>query len=90
VFLALVFLLYGLATEIWSFVDFIRILTGGLIPANGTPYTENTPKQVNVIKPVPSVTENADALEKLAALYKQGVLSDEEFQKKKADILERM
>ena len=87
---ALALLLFGLTTEIWSFVDFIRILIGSLIPANGTPYAESSPKQVRVINSAPSATDNADALEKLAALHKQGVLTDEEFQKKKADILERM
>ncbi len=90
VLLSLVFLLLGLATEIWVFVDFVRILTGSLVPADGTAYTESSPKQVNIVNPAPSVNDNADALEKLAALHKQGVLTDEEFQKKKADILERM
>lgn len=87
---ALFFLLFGLATVVWSFVDFVRILTGSLLPADGMPYTESVPKQVHIVNGEPTINDSAEALEKLAALHKQGVLTDEEFQKKKADILERM
>lgn len=39
--LAALFLLYGGIVGIWAFVDFIRILTGGLRPADGSDYTAN-------------------------------------------------
>ena len=87
---ALIFLIYGGITSIWAFVDFIRILTGGLKPEDGSDYTENQPRQVQVIQTSPSVNDNIDALEKLARLHQQGVLTDEEFEQKKKDILEKM
>ena len=87
---ALIFLIYGGITSIWAFVDFIRVLTGGLEPEDGSDYTENQPRQVQVIQTSPSVNDNIDALEKLARLHQQGVLTDEEFEQKKKDILEKM
>lgn len=87
---ALIFLIYGGITSIWAFVDFIRILTGGLEPEDGSDYTENQPRQVQVIQTSPSVNDNIDALEKLARLHQQGGLTDEEFEQKKKDILEKM
>ena len=87
---ALIFLIYGGITSIWAFVDFIRILTGGLKPEDGSDYTENQPRQVQVIQTSPSVNDNIDALEKLARLHQQGVLTDEEFEQKKKDSLEKM
>ena len=83
----LIFLIYGGITSIWAFVDFIRVLTGGLQPEDGSDYTENQPRQVQVIQTAPSAKDNIDALEKLAKLREQGVLTEEEFQRKKADIL---
>ena len=41
--LAAIFLIFSGVTSIWAFVDFIRILTGGLVPADGAPYSENAP-----------------------------------------------
>ena len=87
---ALIFLIYGGITSIWAFVDFIRILTGGLKPEDGSDYTENQPRQVQVIQTSPSAKDNIDALERLARLHQQGVLTDEEFEQKKKDILEKM
>ena len=87
---ALIFLIYGGITSIWAFVDFIRILTGGLKPEDGSDYTENQPRQVQVIQTSPSAKDNIDALEKLARLHEQGILTDEEFEQKKKDILEKM
>ena len=85
---ALIFLIYGGITSIWAFVDFIRILTGGLKPEDGSDYTENQPRQVQVIQTSPSAKDNIDALERLARLHEQGILTDEEFEQKKKDILE--
>ena len=86
-FLALLLLLYGLAVSIWALVDFIRILTGGLKPADGSEYSENQPIQVVNTS---SAADQAEALERLAKLRDSGVLSEEEFQKKKQEILNRM
>ena len=152
--LAAIFLIFSAVTSIWAFVDFIRILTGSLVPADGAAYSENAParggwnepsaqqydpprfnttppsssrpsaqaaqpsenrqdsqpakaeptsaaqpaydSQPAKAEPAPapqSAPEAADgfaALEKLASLHKQGILTDEEFQKKKNDILDRL
>lgn len=88
--LSVPFLLYGAGTSIWAFVDFIRILTGSLAPADGFAYAENRPAQVQVIQTAPSISDNIEALEKLANLHEQGILTDEEFQQKKADLLNKM
>lgn len=87
---AALLLLFGAGIGIWAFVDFIRILTGGLTPADGSAYTENRPAQVQVIQTTPSSNSNIDALEKLAKLHEQGILTDEEFQQQKAAILAKM
>lgn len=83
-------LLYGAGISIWAFVDFIRILTGGLTPADGSAYTENQPAQVQVIQAAPSPSDNIDALEKLAKLHEQGILTDDEFRQKKTELLAKM
>lgn len=83
-------LLYGAGISIWAFVDFIRILTGGLTPADGSAYTENKPAQVQVIQAAPSPSDNIDALEKLAKLHEQGILTDDEFRQKKTELLAKM
>lgn len=84
-------LLYGAGISIWAFVDFIRILTGGLTPADGSAYTEeNRPTQVQVIQAAPSPSDNIDALEKLAKLHEQGILTDDEFRQKKTELLAKM
>lgn len=41
--LAAIFLIFSGVTSIWAFVDFIRILTGSLVPADGAPYSEYAP-----------------------------------------------
>ena len=86
-FLAILLTLYGLAVAIWALVDFIRILTGGLKPADGSDYSENQP--IRVVN-TSSAADQAEALERLAKLRDSGVLSEEEFQKKKQEILNRM
>lgn len=85
---AALFLLYGAGIGIWVLVDFIRILTGSLAPANGTAYSESRPAQVQVIQ-APSTT-SIDTLEKLANLHAQGILTDDEFQQKKSDLLTKL
>ena len=86
-FLAILLTLYGLAVAIRALVDFIRILTGGLKPADGSDYSENQP--IRVVN-TSSAADQAEALERLAKLRDSGVLSEEEFQKKKQEILNRM
>ncbi|HIS02633.1 MAG TPA: NINE protein [Candidatus Pullichristensenella avicola] len=169
--LAAIFLIFSGVTSIWAFVDFIRILTGGLVPADGAPYSEYAPARggwnepsaqqydpprfnttppsssrpsaqaaqpsenrqdsqpakadlapatqpaydsqpakaepapaaqpaydsqpakaepTSASQPVPDEADGFAALEKLASLHKQGILTDEEFQKKKNDILDRL
>ena len=71
---------------IWSLIDLIRICTGSLRPAGGSPWQEDAPKA-----PVQSSEPSAiESLERLAKLYEQGLLTDEEFAKKKAEMLAKM
>ena len=77
-FLALVLTLYGLAVAIWALVDFIRILTGGLKPADGSDYSENQP--IRVVN-TSSAADQAEALKRLAKL-RDGIVSEEEFRRK--------
>lgn len=79
----------GCATSIWALVDFIRILTGGLKPADGSEYAKNA-TTVQVVQSAPSLSDNIEALEKLAKLHEQGIITDDEFNAKKADILAKM
>ncbi len=77
---------------IWTIIDLIMICTGSLRPADGSPWEEETRSTMpQPIQPATSVAhDGATALEKLAKLHEQGVLTDEEFQRKKADILAKM
>ena len=71
---------------IWSLIDLIRICTGSLRPADGSPWQEDAPKA-----PVQSNEPSAiESLERLAKLYEQGLLTEEEFAKKKAEMLAKM
>lgn len=80
-------LIYGGIIGIWAFVDFIRILIGSLAPEDGSGYAV---QQVRVVQSAPASASGLDDLEKLAKLRDSGVLTEEEFQRKKADILARM
>lgn len=71
---------------IWSLIDLIRICTGSLRPADGSPWQEDAPKA-----PVQSSEPSAiESLERLANLYERGLLTEEEFAKKKAEMLAKM
>lgn len=71
---------------IWLLIDLIRICTGSLRPADGSPWQEDAPKA-----PVPSSEPSAiESLERLANLYERGLLAEEEFAKKKAEMLAKM
>ena len=96
VFLAALMMIFGAVTSIWAFVDFIRILTGQLIPADGSEYVRREPVQVKFIQPAApardtmSANDNVEMLAKLAKLHEQGILTDEEFQNKKDKLLENI
>ena len=81
-------ILFIAATGIWALVDFIRILTGSLPPADGSEYVGNASSH-NVEKLL-SAEDSLDVLEQIAILHEQGILSDEEFEAKKRELLKRM
>ena len=80
-------LLTGGCFGILYIIDIINIATGKLIPADGSPYEDDT-------KAAPAPEKAAatpyDELENLAKLHKAGVLTDEEFSKAKSDCLSKI
>lgn len=64
--------------------DIITICTGSLKPTDGFCY-EEMEKTV-----LPTTTEPVAALEKLAKLHEQGILSDDEFNQKKNELLSKI
>ena len=71
---------------IWSLIDLIRICTGSLRPADGSPWQEDAPKA-----PVQSNEPSAiESLERLANIYERGLLTEEEFAKTKEEMLAKM
>ena len=83
---AVIFIVLGSANSIWVLVDFIRILVNGLQPQNGSYHKQNhysAPAQ-------PSNPQNQlEALERLAKLHERGIITDEEFEQKKAEFLSK-
>lgn len=78
-------LLTGGCFGILWLIDLINIATGKLKPADGSSYGDA--EEANSVQP----TTNAyDDLEKLAKLHEQGILSDDEFNKMKSGLLERL
>lgn len=68
-------------------IDIVNIATGKLRPKDGSSYEEDLEKKNSV----DSETQNSfDGLEKVAKLHEQGVLSDEEYNKIKAELLEKI
>lgn len=68
-------------------IDIVNIATGRLGPADGSGYNED----LNIMAiPTQPIVNAYDELEKVAKLHEQGVLSDDEFRKLKADLLEKM
>ena len=86
--LAIPCFIYSVVMGVWAIVDFVCILTGSLLPIDGMPYKENQTAQVRVN--TSSASDNAEAIAKLAKLHQQGILTDEEFQQKKTDLLAKM
>lgn len=68
-------------------VDIIQIATGSLLPADGTPYEENMKTTAQSTR---GKEDDFAALEKATQLREQGVLTEEEYQKMKSEILARM
>lgn len=69
-------------------IDIINIATGKLLPADGSAYDED----LIITSPAPakSASNVYDDLEKISKLHDQGIISDEEFAKMKADCLAKM
>ncbi len=68
-------------------IDIVNIATGKLLPADGSSYEDDMAKK----NPANSEVQDSFAnLEKAAKLHEQGTLSDEEYNKIKAELLEKM
>lgn len=68
-------------------IDIVNIATGKLLPADGSPYDDDTAAAPTQVQKSASSYED---LEKIAQLHEQGILSDEEYAKMKADCLAKM
>lgn len=68
-------------------IDIVNIATGKLLPADGSPYDDDTAAAPAQAK---KTTSSYEDLEKIAKLHEQGILSDEEYAKMKADCLAKM
>ena len=87
---------------IWTLIDLVLICTGSLRPADGSPWEEEARQQqvayaaqTVMAQPVQATAadkgrESLDALEKLARLRDQGILTEDEFQQKKTELLAKM
>ena len=80
-------LLTGGCLGVLWILDIINIVTGKLLPADGSPYDEDL--QMNAA-PVKEASNPLEDLERLAKLHEQGVLDDEEYSRMKADLLEKL
>lgn len=78
-------LLTGGVFGILYIIDIINIATGKLGPADGSEYEGN----LNAA-PQKLAASTYDDLEKIAALHKQGILSDDEFAKMKAELMAKL
>ena len=68
-------------------IDIVNIATGKLLPADGSCYEEDAVKKDAAGLDAPDSFAN---LEKAAKLHEQGTLSDEEYSKIKAELLEKI
>ena len=66
-------------------IDIINIATGKLTPADGSPYDDDTRAA-----PVQSSSSTYDDLEKLAKLKEQGVLTEEEYNKLRSELVAKL
>lgn len=74
----------GVFGVLWI-LDIINIATGKLQPADGSGYSDHTGAKAPEAAPDPY-----EDLKKLAQLKEQGILTEEEFAKLKADCMERI
>ena len=86
-FLLVELLLIITAHIIKNIIDIINIATGKLTPADGSGYNEDF---TVTSAPAQPATSAYDELEKAAKFHEAGILSDEEFNKMKANLLEKM
>lgn len=85
--LGIIKLLTGGGFGIWILVDIILICTGSLQPADGSQWKD----EVHYAHDSENNEVNKlEAIEKLAKLHDQGILTDEEFQQKKTEILSKI
>lgn len=81
-------LLTGGCLGVLWILDIINISTGKLLPADGSGYDEDL---VIESKKKQQSSDNAvEELEKLSKLHEQGALNDEEYEKLKVSLLERI
>ena len=72
---------------VFYIIDIVNIATGKLAPEDGSGYEEDS----FVTSALPQNAASAfDDLEKLAKLHSQGVVSDAEFEKMKAEVLKKV
>lgn len=83
-------LLTGGVFGILWIIDIINIACGNLLPADGSQYIDDVRTPPVQYQPTTRVVSPYEELEKLAALHEQGVLTDEEFEKMKADCLKKI
>ena len=79
-------LLTGGCFGILWILDIINIATGKLQPADGSGYSDSP----NTAMPKAAATDPYDELKKMAELKNQGVLTEEEYAKMKADCLAKL
>lgn len=77
----------GVFGVLWI-LDIINIATGKLQPADGSGYASENFGMNN--KPASATNDPYEELKKLAQLKEQGILTDEEYAKLKADCLKKM
>lgn len=68
-------------------IDIINIATGKLLPADGSSYDDDFSVSSNNTQ---SASSAYDELEKAAKLHADGILTDEEFDRMKSNLMERM
>lgn len=83
-------LLTGGVFGIVYLIDIIRIATGSLAPADGSPYEEDYQKSHAIQASVAPAANVYDDLQKIANLHSQGVLSDAEYERMKADLMRKI
>lgn len=83
-------LLTGGVFGILYIIDIVKIATGSLTPADGTQYEEDYQKTHTFQAAAAPATNVYDDLQKIANLHSQGVLSDAEYEKMKAELMQKL